>query len=141
MADWQEAVKKFEHTPPPQETGSQAPPEAVKQTIKTSVAQSTSKPINSSVNQSVNRPVNQSIGDITPMAKPKGFYITQKQHNDLNKAVEKLAKKMEGKTTMVIDRSIVLRLLIDAAEIDTQKGIDQLIEQLTKQLISQLTNQ
>jgi hypothetical protein len=111
-------------------------------------ATSTTKPINRPVNQpidrSINRPVNRAMhpprDHTNVLGKPKGFYITSKQDEDLDEAVKKLSKKLEGKTIIKIDRSIVLRLVLDEAHLSAEDTIERLSNQLINRLINQLTH-
>jgi hypothetical protein len=56
----------------------------------------------------------------------EGFYITGKQDEDLDEAVKRLSKKLEGKVMMKIDRSIVLRLVLDEANLSSEDTIERL---------------
>ncbi len=101
------------------------------------------KPIGQSTSQSASQPTNQStdksIDKSMILGRPKAFYITEKQDKDLDNAVDKLAKKVEGKVSQKIDRSTVLRLLLEMANITTDETINKLSKQLVSRLISQLT--
>jgi len=101
--------------------------------------QSSSNEIKNTVDQSINRPVNSSVDDFIALSKPKGFYITEKQDEELDVAVKLLTDKMKGKITAKIDRSTVLRLILDSAQITDEATITKLTGQLTNQLIKQLT--
>jgi hypothetical protein len=113
----------------------QQPVTPVQETITTPVTQPVVEKVNPPVNQSINSPIDTS----QVLAKPKGFYISEKQDEDLDIAVKKLSDKMKGKLTAKIDRSTILRLIIDQANITNEEAISKLAGQLTSQLIRQLT--
>jgi hypothetical protein len=102
------------------------------------------RPVNQPIDRSINRPVNRAmhppLDHTNVLGKPKGFYITSKQDEDLDEAVKKLNKKLEGKTIIKIDRSIVLRLVLDEAHLSAEDTIERLSNQLINRLINQLTN-
>ena len=119
---------------PVQEPAQQTVP-PVQEAITAPVTQPVAEQVNQPVNQSINSPIDTS----QVLAKPKGFYISEKQDEDLDIAVKKLSDKMKGKLTAKIDRSTILRLIIDQANITNEEAISKLAEQLTSQLIRQLT--
>jgi hypothetical protein len=84
--------------------------------------------------------MNQPIDNTNVLGKPKGFYITGKQDEALDEVVKKLSKKLEGKAMIKIDRSIVLRLILDEANLLSDDTIERLSNQLINRLINQLTN-
>lgn len=101
--------------------------------------QTQDSPVVPVVNQPVNQSINTPIDTSQVLAKPKGFYITEQQDDDLDIAVKKLSEKMKGKLTTKIDRSTILRLIIEQADITNDGSINKLAGQLTSQLIRQLT--
>jgi hypothetical protein len=98
------------------------------------------RPIDQSINPPVNRLINQPIDTSHVIAKPKGFYITHKQDKELDEAVRKLSKKLEGKAMIKIDRSTILRLVLEEADLTAEATIKRLTNQLINRLINQLTN-
>jgi len=79
--------------------------------------------------------------DTSPiLGKPKGFYITEKQNDDLDRAVSKLAEKAEGKTGLKIDRSTVLRLLLEYSHITDERTIESLYTHLVNRLVNRLNS-
>ena len=119
----------------PVQSPAQQPVAPVQEKIIDPVTQPVVEHVNSPVNQSINQPIDTS----QVLAKPKGFYISEKQDEDLDIAVKKLSDKMKGKLTAKIDRSTILRLIIDQANITNEDAISKLAGQLTSQLIRQLT--
>ena len=73
------------------------------------------------------------------LGRPKASYITEKQDKDLDITVEKLAVKMQGRGNQKIDRSTVLRLLLEVNNITDDTTVDRLAHQLVSRLVSQLT--
>jgi hypothetical protein len=98
------------------------------------------RPINPPINGPVNQVINEPIDTSPVIGKPKGFYITQKQDEELNDAVKKLSKKLEGKVMIKIDRSTILRLVLEEAKLASDETIERLGKQLINRLINQLTN-
>ena len=125
--------------------------------------QTTAQSSNQSTNQSSNRLDNLPINPLTNRAhppsitggaeeegrqetegspilgKPKGFYITEQQDKALDVAVEKLAARLRGRVSQKIDRSTVLRLLLDVSNVIDDETINQLANQLINRLVKQLT--
>ncbi len=82
-----------------------------------------------------------SLFDHSPiLSRPKGFYITEKQNRDLDKGVRKLAEKTKGKVVQKIDRSTLLRLILDEIDLSDDKTINRLYNRLIDRLVNQLTN-
>lgn len=100
-----------------------------------STAQSTRKSTEQPINQSTNQPVDQSI----ILGRPKAFYITKKQDEDLDIAADKLNKRIGEKIHQKIDRSVVLRLLLEEVSLTNDTTIGKLANRLASRLISQLT--
>lgn len=98
--------------------------------------QSTSK----SLGQSIDPSTNLSVDTSPVLGRPKAFYLTEKQDHDLDIAVEKLAAKVKGRVNQKIDRSTVVRLLLELYDATSDPIINQLAGQLVKRLISQLTS-
>lgn len=83
----------------------------------------------------------QNLFDHSPiLSRPKGFYITEKQNRDLDKGVRKLAEKSKGKVIQKIDRSTLLRLILDDIDLSDDQTINRLYNRLIDRLVNQLTN-
>ncbi len=102
------------------------------------VSQSTSRPVGQPIDKSTAQSTSELIDKTDILGRPKAFYITEKQDKDLDAVVEKLSEKVEGKVGQKIDRSTIIRLLLEANEITTDEAVDQLADQLINRLISQL---
>ena len=74
------------------------------------------------------------------LGRPKAFYITEQQDKDLDVAVDKLTAKLQGRGNQKIDRSTVVRLLLEINGITTDQTVDRLANQLVSRLVSQLTS-
>ncbi len=68
------------------------------------------------------------------LSRPKAFYITKKQSDVLDDLVKAMRKKASGKSTVKIDRSTVIRLLLDRANLEDESAADELIDTLVEQL-------
>lgn len=98
--------------------------------------QSTRQPVDQSTRQST-----QEAFDMSPiLPRPKSFYITEKQDEDLDILVKKLTKRLEGKIGQKIDRSAVARLIFEDIGLTHEQTITRLASQLTSRLVSQLTS-
>lgn len=75
------------------------------------------------------------------LSRPKAFYITEQQDADLDQAVNQLTKRVAGKVGQTVDRSTLVRLLLERADLANPATIEQLHGQLVSRLISQLTSQ
>ncbi len=100
-----------------------------------STPQSTRKSAERPTDQPTNQPVDQSI----ILGRPKAFYITKKQDEDLDIAADKLNKKIGERIHQKIDRSVVLRLLLEEVSLTNDTTIVKLANRLASRLISQLT--
>lgn len=100
-------------------------------------------PTNQSTSQSIDRlayqSTNQHFDLSTVVGRPKAFYITQKQDEDLDEAVEKLNKKIGERINQKIDRSTVVRLVLEEANLTNEQTLAKLVKRLAGRLISQLT--
>jgi hypothetical protein len=130
-------LKKMDDKKQEKKEGKQSP--TLTTSPKTTKSQATNK-VNQSINQPVNKSINLPIDTSQVIAKPKGFYITKNQDEDLDEAVKKLNKRLEGKVMVKIDRSTILRLLIEEANLTKEETIERLSNQLINRLINQLTN-
>ncbi len=115
------------------------PSRSTGQSTSQSARQSINQPVNQSINRPINQPINVPLDTSSVIAKPKGFYISYKQDEDLDEAVKKLSKKLEGKALVKIDRSTILRLVLEDANLASDDTIERLSKQLIHRLINQLT--
>ena len=105
-----------------------------------STERSTSRLTNQSLRQSTIQRSDPVFDSTAVLGRPKAFYITEKQDKDLDITVEKLAAKMQGRGNQKIDRSTVLRLLLEVNDITDDATVDRLANQLVSRLVSQLTS-
>ncbi len=94
------------------------------------------KPDTQSVDQSTNQSTDPDTSHI--LSRPKSFYISQKQDEDLDVLVKSIAKKIEGKMKYKVDRSTVIRLLLEKADLASDQTAIELTQYLVDQLVSQL---
>ncbi len=82
-----------------------------------------------------------SLFDHSPvLSRPKGFYITEKQDKELDRGVRKLSEKTKGKVLQKIDRSTLLRLILDDIDLTDDQTVNRLYNRLINRLVNQLTN-
>ena len=99
--------------------------------------QSTDQSASRSTNPAAEKPP-----EISPiLGRPKAFYLTEKQDQELDTAVTKLSERLQGRVEQKIDRSTVIRLLLESSNITSEQTIQRLAEQQIQQLLSQLTRQ
>lgn len=97
---------------------------------------------------SAHQPVDQSTKESTAHAfdrspivpRPKSFYITEQQDEDLDVLVKMLARRLEGKIGHKIDRSTVTRLIFEDIGLAQEETAKRLATRLTSRLVSQLTS-
>jgi hypothetical protein len=112
-----------------------------------STRRSTAQSTDRSTNQSIDQLTEQSIAQATEppfdsspiLGKPKGFYITEQQDEDLNTAVVKLTARLKGRGTHKVDRSTVVRLLLEVSDVTDDRSINRLANRLVNRLVNQLT--
>lgn len=117
------------------------------QPVNQSVSRSTNQPTSQPTKQLIASSANQSISPLTSLrvdksvilGRPKSFYITDKQDKDLDVLVEKVGKRLEGKINQKIDRSTLIRLLLEISDLTSEETVSRLSIQLVSRLISQLT--
>lgn len=104
-------------------------------------------PISHLTDQPVTRPASipttshgQKYDSSPVLGRPKSFYITERQDEEIDILVGKLAQRLKGKINHKIDRSIVIRLLLETSEITGDKLVDRLSSQLVSRLRSQLSD-
>lgn len=104
--------------------------------LATQTPQSTQQLVDQSTDEST-----QETFDMSPiLPRPKSFYITERQDEDLDILVKKLTKRLEGKIGQKIDRSTVTRLIFEDIGLTREETITRLAGQLTSRLVSQLTS-
>ena len=80
-----------------------------------------------------------SVDHSAVMGKPRGFYITEKQNQDLDFAVIEISKRLAGKLPFKVDRSVLIRLIVEMSDLTSKENIDKLSAKLISRSISQLT--
>lgn len=126
--------------------------ESVEQPAVQAPSQSTSRPA-SRPKSRLEQPANGATGartarsagtpgfDTSPvLGRPKSFYITAQQDKDLDLAVTKLTERLEGRGTQKIDRSTLMRLLLEVSDLTNEGTVDRLATQMVSRLVSQLTH-
>ena len=115
------------------------------------VSQSSSRSAGRPASQSTGRPAERSIARPatkldTPtfdtsviLGRPKSFYITERQDRDLDITVGKLQEKLNGRGNQKVDRSTVMRLLLEVNNITDDDTVHPLGSHLVSRLVSQLT--
>jgi hypothetical protein len=73
------------------------------------------------------------------LGRPKAFYITEKQDKALDVAVDKLAARLNGRGNQKIDRSTVVRLLLEMSDVADDTTVDRMASHMVSRLVSQLT--
>ena len=100
----------------------------------------TSEPTGQSTDPSTDRSTGRMFDHSVILGRPKAFYITEQQDKDLDVTVDKLTAKLQGRGNQKIDRSTVIRLLLEINDITTDQTVDRLANQLVSRLVSQLTS-
>ncbi len=113
---------------------------AVDEPIDLSVDSIIDQSVDQSIDQSASRQSKRHANRSAILGKPKAFYITKKQDKDLDLLVQKLSQELEGKINQKIDRSTVVRLLLDASDPMDAQAVKRLAKQLVDQLVSQLVD-
>ncbi len=123
--------------PPPEE---QAMAKLAGPSVEQPTDSPTSRPLGQSTGPSTDRPTGRMFDHSVILGRPKAFYITEQQDKDLDVAVDKLTAKLQGRGNQKIDRSTVVRLLLEVNDITTDQTVDRLANQLVSRLVSQLTS-
>jgi len=98
------------------------------------------QPIVQSIDQSIDESINVKEIDHSPvMGKPRGFYITEQQNQDLDMVVLEISKRLGGKLPFKVDRSVLIRLILESSNLTNIENINKLSTQLISRSISQLT--
>ena len=108
--------------------------------IDQSVDRSIEQPASQLINQTTSRQSKRQVNRSAILGKPKAFYITKKQDKDLDLLVQKLSQELEGKINQKIDRSTVVRLILDASDPMDAQAVKRLAKQLVDQLVIQLVD-
>jgi hypothetical protein len=103
------------------------------------VSQSTDQSASQSTKQTRATKPTVSFDTSAILGRPKSFYITERQDRDLDTAVDKLTERLRGRGNQKIDRSTVVRLLLEVTDVTDDKTVDRLAGQLVSRLVSQLS--
>jgi hypothetical protein len=76
----------------------------------------------------------------TIMGRPKAFYITVEQDKKLDALVSELSIRLAGRLNFKVDRSVVIRLILDTQSLTSEGTVERLSDKLVGQLVSQLTD-
>jgi hypothetical protein len=118
----------------------QANQETDRATVRTR-GKSTNQPIKGSIDQPRSESVTRGF-DMSPiLPRPKAFYISEKQDENLDVLVKKLSDKLKGKVGQKIDRSVASRLVFEHIDLTSDETVEQLATLLIGRLTSQLTGQ
>jgi len=108
----------------------QSASQSTSQSANGSTAQSTIESTRQSATQSTSQSTEQSATnhyDESPiLGRPKSFYISHQQDKDLDLAVAKLASGEFGPQTQKIDRSSLLRLILEEMNVTSEKTLQRL---------------
>jgi hypothetical protein len=104
------------------------------------MSQTNDKPVNRQRSQSPNPPIKQAIDTSMIIGKPKGFYISEKQDTALDEAVRNVSEILKGKVSNKIDRSTIIRLVLEEANLEAKETAEKLANRLVSRLINQLTS-
>ena len=74
------------------------------------------------------------------LSRPKSFYITKKQDADIDDIAERIEEILEGKIAHKIDRSVVVRLILESQEWTSEDAVEMLSKHLVSKLVSQLVD-
>jgi hypothetical protein len=73
------------------------------------------------------------------LGRPKAFYITEDQDRNLDALVAEIALRLAGRLNFKVDRSVVVRLILDTQNMTSETTIKRLSDELVSRLVSQLT--
>lgn len=98
------------------------------------------QPIVQSITQSIDQSIDiKEIDHSSVMGKPRGFYITEQQNQDLDTVVLEISKRLGGKLPFKVDRSVLIRLILESSDLTNVENINKLSTRLISRSISQLT--
>jgi len=109
-------------------------------TVDMPVDRPASRPVSQSIGRQDRRPSSEAFDKSGILGRPKSFYITKKQDKDLDILVQKLAHKLEGKISQKIDRSVVVRLILESTNITDDQTVGVLASRLVDKLVNQLVD-
>jgi hypothetical protein len=116
----------------------------VDQSTDESVIRSPRRLVDEQANRQTDTPAKQQTGQLFDhsaiLGRPKSFYITKKQDKDLDILVQKLSQKLEGKISHKVDRSAVVRLILESNSITNDQTVDLLARRLVDKLVNQLVD-
>lgn len=127
------------------DTDGEGDAQPVNQPMEAPVAQPASRSTTRSSSQSTGRSSHRSTDTRSPfdtstiLGRPKAFYITEQQDRDLDAAVDKLTERLRGRANQKIDRSTVVRLVLELSNLTDDETADRLAGQFVSRLVSQLT--
>ncbi len=101
--------------------------------------QSTPRSTRQSTTRQAGQPTGPSFDTTMILGRPKAFYITEKQDKSLDVAVDKLAARLNGRGNQKIDRSTVMRLLLEMSDVADDTTVDRMARHMVSRLVSQLT--
>ena len=129
---------------PQQEHTNELVDDNVDSTVDKSTIESTSRPVDRQANRQTDTSTKQQTGrsfdHSVILGRPKSFYITKKQDKDLDVVVQKLSQKLEGKISHKVDRSAVMRLILESRNITDDRIVSELANQLVNRLVDQLVD-
>ena len=128
-------------------TASTPPTSEAAAPVSQSSSRSASRPASQSTEERTERPAGKpTTKPVAPafdtsviLGRPKSFYITERQDRDLDITVGKLQEKLNGRGNQKVDRSTVMRLLLEVNNITDDETVDRLASHLVSRLVSQLT--
>jgi len=74
------------------------------------------------------------------LSRPKSFYITKQQDADIDDIAERIEELLEGKIAHKIDRSVVVRLILESEDWTSDDAVNMLSKHLVNKLVSQLVD-
>ncbi len=134
----QDAAVATVEGPPDQSAAASAAPAATQATSHTA-SQPTAQPTSQSTKQPTKQRPARRFDTSPILGRPKSFYITGQQDKDLDAAVARLTERLQGRGNQKIDRSTVMRLLLEVSDVSNEATVDRLADQLVSRLVSQLT--
>lgn len=135
---------QIESPQPPQETNADKrdrhTPLSSRPSTNPSTNRSTDPPTDEPTGESTALSTDRTTNNAIILGRPKAFYITEQQDHDLDVAVEKLTARLKGRVNQKIDRSTLMRLLLDSSDLTSDQLIDRLTGHFVSRLIRQLTS-
>ncbi len=127
---------------------SQSTSESTARLTNLSTSESTQQSTTQSTNRSTEESTTISTGETTTnrydespiLGRPKSFYISHQQDKDLDLAVAKLASGQYGPQIQRIDRSSLLRLILEAMDITSEQTLQRLHQHHVDRQLYQLNS-